>query len=96
MAPARWGRIGRLGEPKPDRAAVLVDAVDLVAVDLQFAEHDRWEVDPGLAQLGERHGLRPGALQACEQSHLLGFNEHHSKDCRPPRRVGRFGVERDG
>jgi hypothetical protein len=58
-APRRWGRVGLLGELKPEEAGVLVDAVDLVAVDFRLAEHDCGESIPALRSSASVTGSSP-------------------------------------
>ncbi|MGO9899593.1 MAG: hypothetical protein ACLP0J_07840 [Solirubrobacteraceae bacterium] len=71
-----------------DQPAVFVEALDHVAVDLEFAEDYGGKINPGGAWLVERHWLLARASQSLEHPQLLGFTERHlsrswSLPCRP-------------
>ena len=67
----------RFDQAQADQSSVLMHSLDHVAVQLQLADHCRWGVDPGRAQLGERHRPLTGATQLIERQTVLSLNERH-------------------
>ncbi len=61
-----------------------MNALDDVAVHLQLGDDGGGEGNPGGVQFGKSDGLVAGPAQSVQQPLLLGVNETHRPDCRPP------------
>ncbi len=61
---------------------MLMDPIDRIPVDLEFADDYSGKVNPAGAQLAKRHWLFARASQPLKHPQLLGFNERHLPDCR--------------
>jgi len=56
---------------------VLIDALDLISVQLELADDGGREVNPASVQLGKSDRLLAGLAQALQQSLLLSVSECH-------------------
>jgi hypothetical protein len=65
--------------------AVLMYSLDGVAVELELTDHGRWEVKPGRAQRGQRHGLLTRTPQPLKRQAMLRLNERHPLELSAPR-----------
>ena len=73
--------VGGLGFEQADayQPAVVMDALDRVSVELEFAQDGGGEVDPAGAQVGKRDRLVAGAAQSLKHPLLLAVSERHRR-----------------
>ena len=82
MAVGGAGRGGCVGglwfeQADADQPSVVMDALDRVSVELEFAQDGGGEVNPAGAQLGKGDRLVAGAAQSLEHPLLLAVSERH-------------------
>jgi hypothetical protein len=93
VASAWGGWIGGFGlqQAQADLAAVLVDPLDHVPIELKLADDDGGEVNAAGAQLVKRDRLGARAPQSLEHPQLLGCSRcRHRQDASPRFSWGRY------
>ena len=79
MAATPGARVGvvRFDQAQPDQSPVLIDSLDRVEFQLEFADHGRWGVKPSPAQRGKRHRPLTSTTQLLKRQTMLSLNERH-------------------
>jgi hypothetical protein len=67
-----------------DEPAVPMHSLDGVAIELEIADHGRWEVMPGGALRGQRQGLLTRSPQTLKRKAMLRLNERHPLELSAP------------